>query len=62
LPLIVLLTKSDKLSRGAGLNQQHALGKELGAGAHLTRFSSIDREGVEQARGWLEDWLGLRPL
>jgi GTP-binding protein len=58
LPLIVLLTKSDKLSRGAGLAQQRAVGKELGAGAHLTRFSAIDREGVEQARGWLTEWLG----
>jgi GTP-binding protein len=58
LPLIVLLTKADKLSRGAGLAQQWAVGKELGAGAQLTRFSSIDREGVEQARGWLEERLG----
>jgi len=57
LPLIVLLTKADKLSRGAGLAQQHAVAKQLGAGAHLTRFSAIDREGVERARGWLEDWL-----
>ncbi len=57
LPLIVLLTKADKLSRGAGLAQQHAVAKELGAGAHVTRFSSIDRDGVEQARGWLTDWL-----
>jgi GTP-binding protein len=58
LPLIVLLTKADKLSRGAGLAQQHAVGKELGVGAQVTRFSSMDREGVEQARGWLTDWLG----
>ncbi len=58
LPLMVLLTKADKLSRGAGLAQQRVVGKALRAGAHLARFSSIDREGVEQARGWLEDWLG----
>ena len=58
LPLIVLLTKADKLSRAAGLAQQRSVGKELGASAHLTRFSATDREGVEQARGWLEDWLG----
>jgi GTP-binding protein len=57
LPLMVLLTKADKLSRGAGLAQQLAVGKKLGARARLTRFSSIDRAGVEQARGWLEDWL-----
>ena len=58
LPLIVLLTKADKLSRGAGLAQQHAVGRQLGAGAHLTRFSAIDRQGVDEARGWLTDWLG----
>jgi GTP-binding protein len=57
LPLMVLLTKADKLSRGAGLAQQRAVAKELGARAHLTRFSAIDREGVEQAQGWLTDWL-----
>ncbi len=57
LPLMVLLTKADKLSRGAGLAQQQVVGKELGAAAHLTRFSAIDREGVERARGWLTDWL-----
>ena len=57
LPLIVLLTKSDKLARGAGLAQQREVGKELGPGGHLTPFSAISREGVEQARGWLTDWL-----
>jgi len=57
LPLIVLLTKADKLSRGAGLAQQHAVAKELGARAQVTRFSSIDRDGVEEARGWLQGWL-----
>ncbi|MEO8463890.1 MAG: ribosome biogenesis GTP-binding protein YihA/YsxC [Gammaproteobacteria bacterium] len=60
LPLIVLLTKADKLSRGAGLAQQQAVGKELGAIAHVTRFSSIDRDGVEPARGWLTGWLGAQ--
>jgi len=55
--VIVLLTKADKLSRGAGLAQQQAVGKQLGADARLTRFSAIDRAGVEQARGWLEGWL-----
>jgi GTP-binding protein len=58
LPLIVLLTKADKLSRGAGLDQQRAVGRELGAGARVARFSAIDRGGVEEARGWLADWLG----
>jgi GTP-binding protein len=58
LPLIVLLTKADKLGRGAGLAQLREVGKELDPGAHATRFSAIDREGVEQAQKWLGDWLG----
>ena len=57
LPLIVLLTKADKLSRGAGLAAQLAAAKELGAQAHVTRFSAPDGDGVEQARGWLTHWL-----
>lgn len=57
LPLMVLLTKADKLGRGAGLAGQLAVGKELGAGARVARFSAIDRQGVEQARGWLDEWL-----
>jgi GTP-binding protein len=57
LPPIVLLTKADKLSRGAGLAQQRAVAKELRPGAQVTRFSAIDREGVEQARDWLEQRL-----
>jgi GTP-binding protein len=58
LPLMVLLTKADKLRRGAGLDQHQAVGRELGAGTRLARFSAIDREGVEEARGWLAARLG----
>jgi GTP-binding protein len=58
LPLIVLLTKADKLSRGAGLAAEHTAARELGEAAHVVKFSAIDREGVEQARGWLADLIG----
>ncbi len=58
LPLIVLLTKADKLGRGAGMACQHEVAKELGGDAHLVRFSAIDRQGVEEARGCIADWLG----
>jgi GTP-binding protein len=57
LPVIILLTKADKLSRGAGLACQHEVAKTAGKNVQLTRFSSISRDGVDQARGWLEHLL-----
>ena len=57
LPVVLLLTKADKLSRGAGLACQHAVGKAVDANVRLTRFSAISRDGVDQARAWLEEWL-----
>ncbi|HVY65805.1 MAG TPA: ribosome biogenesis GTP-binding protein YihA/YsxC [Gammaproteobacteria bacterium] len=57
LPLIVLLTKADKLGRGAGMACQLEVAKELGDAARLVRFSAIDRQGVEEARAWIADWL-----
>jgi GTP-binding protein len=58
LPLIVLLTKADKLNRAAAIAGQRAAGKELGEGARVVQFSAIDRDGVEQARRWLAELLG----
>lgn len=57
LPIAVLLTKADKLSRGAGLQRQREIGDALGAGIRLVRFSALSHEGVEEARGWLQEWL-----
>ena len=59
LPVALLLTKADKLSRGAGLSRQHEVKGELDAEAKLTRFSSLTHDGVPEARGWLADWLHL---
>lgn len=56
-PIGVLLTKADKLSRGAGLARQRELGAQLGPTIRLTRFSSLTREGVDEARDWLAEWL-----
>lgn len=58
LPIAVLLTKADKLSRGAGLARQHEIAGLLGPAVRLTRFSALTREGVDEARGWLDEWLG----
>ena len=47
---LLLLAKSDKLSRG----EQGALRKKL---KDALLFSSITRQGVEECRGLLESWL-----
>ena len=58
LPLVVLLTKADKLGRGAGLAKQREVAAELGSAARIARFSATNREGVAEAREWLDAWLG----
>jgi GTP-binding protein len=57
LPVAVLLTKADKLSRNEGMAQQRALAAALGPGARVTRFSAISGDGVEDAKAWIETWL-----
>jgi GTP-binding protein len=58
LPVAILLTKADKLSRGAAIAQERKLAAELGPAVRLTRFSVLTGDGVETARQWLEEWLG----
>lgn len=53
LPVAILLTKSDKLSRSAGLAQQHAAARELGPDIFVTRFSALDTTGLTAAKSWL---------
>jgi GTP-binding protein EngB required for normal cell division len=57
LSVAVLLTKADKLSRGAGLEQQRKLAAELGPAIKLTRFSALTGDGVATAQQWVEEWL-----
>jgi GTP-binding protein len=57
LPVALLLSKADKLSRSAGLTREHEVRRLVGAGANVTRFSSINHDGVVEARAWLADWL-----
>ena len=57
LPVAVLLTKADKLSRGAGLEQERKLAAELGQDVRLTRFSALTGDGVATAQQWVEEWL-----
>jgi GTP-binding protein len=56
LPVGVLLTKADKLSRGAGNAREHETMARLGS-ATVRRFSSLSREGIDTAREWLDAWL-----
>ncbi len=56
-PVAVLLTKADKLSRGAGLARQRQVEAALPPGARVTRLSALDRTGVDEARAWLLEWL-----
>ncbi len=60
LPVAILLTKADKLSRGAAIEQERKLAAELGPAIRLTRFSVHTGDGVATAQQWLEDWLGPR--
>jgi GTP-binding protein len=57
LPVAVLLTKADKLSRGAGLEQQRKIAAQLGPGVRHVRFSALSGEGVAEAQAWVEGWL-----
>ncbi len=58
----VLLTKADKLKRGAASNTLQAVRKELKAsypGATVQLFSALKGTGVEEARVRLDEWFGI---
>jgi len=57
LPVAVLLTKADKLSRGAAIAQERALQQTLGPAVKLARFSALTGDGVPEAQGWIGAWL-----
>ena len=63
LPCHVLLTKADKLSRGAAggalQKTRHALG-QLPGDFSVQLFSGLKRQGVEEARRKLDEWLDPR--
>lgn len=64
LPAHALLTKADKLSRGAASNAVLAVHKELAAFAGDTvgvqAFSAESKMGVDEARAVVSGWLGLQ--
>lgn len=60
MPVHVLLTKADKLSRGAASKTLQELRKVLKESHPLDSaqlFSSLDKQGVDEARTLLSEWL-----
>lgn len=60
LPLLILLSKSDKLSRTerkATLESARRRASETAAGGEVLLFSIVSGEGVEAARDLLQGWL-----
>ena len=57
LPVHVLLTKADKLKRGQAANTLLSVSKELAERATVQLFSALNRQGVDQARDALEQFL-----
>lgn len=65
LPAHALLTKADKLSRGAAGNAVQAarreLAKDYGDTVSVQAFSSESKVGVDEARGVICSWLEIAP-
>ena len=61
LPLHLLLTKADKLKRGAAQNTLLSIRRELSAlpGVSVQLFSALKPQGVDEAREVLSQWLSV---
>lgn len=63
LPAHALLTKADKLGRGAAGNVLQAVRKELkaeyGDGVSVQTFSALHKTGVDEARAVIRGWMAL---
>jgi GTP-binding protein len=60
LPILLLLTKADKLKTGAARATQLSVERtvsKLGAQAEVILFSALQRQGVMAAQGVLDRWL-----
>jgi len=61
LPAHLLLTKADKLGRGARLAACTAVRRQAGEGVTVQLFSALSGEGVAEARSALKRLLAARP-
>jgi len=57
IPVMILLTKADKLSRGAAAGCRLGIAAELGEGVGITEFSALDGRGVDTVRDRIDQWL-----
>lgn len=57
LPVLLLLTKSDKLKRGAVAGTRLEVTRQAGADAQVEIFSATERVGVERVQSILDEWL-----
>jgi GTP-binding protein len=60
-PVHVVLTKADKLGRGAGLQAMAAVRKAVGPGVTVQLFSALSGDGVAEARGAMLRLLATKP-
>ena len=60
-PVHIVLTKADKLGRGAGRQAQAAVQKAVGPGTTVQVMSALNGDGVGEARGALLRLLTARP-
>src|SRR5512137_1301737 len=60
-PVHIVLTKADKLGRGAGRQAQAAVQKAVGPGTTVQLMSALNGDGVGEARGALLRLLAARP-
>ena len=61
LPVHILLTKADKLKRGQAAKAMLEVRRDLGDTATVQQFSALNRQGEEEARAKLEEFLKLVP-
>lgn len=60
LPVAVLLTKADKMSRSAAIAQEREIKAQLGADVELVRFSAVSGEGIDEAQALIERLLNVK--
>jgi GTP-binding protein len=61
LPLLLLLTKADKVSRNEAARQRRRVAEAAPAGSALAVFSALTGQGAEEARAQLEAWFTQMP-
>lgn len=64
LPLLVLLSKADKISRGRGMMTRKRIVSELGKESEISveLFSTLDRTGVTFGRDWVRARFAQSPV